>query len=726
MMEARLLENLAAYSAQVAMVIAAGAVISSISRVRAPRVRHAWWRGLLAAALMLPLFYGAIPTPAAAPVTSGLARPAMVVLNVSMATGRVSSNAPIDWTPIVLGVLAAGVAFRLLWTAMGLWRLRRLREAGTSVPDHFTELQGALGTSAEIRRARSAEQPVTFGLWRPVVMLPDSLFDQPASIQQAVVCHELLHVRRRDWASLLGEEAVRALFWFHPAVWWALSRIQLTREEVVDAEVVETTRERRAYVEALMTFADEAPLTPAAAFARRRHLFRRILLISKEVSMSPARIAVSCLVMAAVAGTGSWYAAWAFPLQVSAPVTAPRPGVVSVAQLSDEIGPLERQAKPVTAENPVPRRTYAVSPQYPTAAGEARGLARIRVTLDAQGRVAEVRDLGARSRMTFASQNGRITQLHESPVPSTDVDRLFFAAAAEAVRQWQFEPPFDAPISFDVSVAFAPGMPGGPRIDVGQADGPAEQMERARREYLLGLVDAQRTAMVIPPDRLPMIEAARNELLEMERAVAERARAQASPGGSATSAIITPRPIDAFELRSRYDLATEEYKRLLAAHERALASQTAGPSERELRAARERALAVEQQTQEQLARARSTAEARVRLFEAEKVAASGASNAPVAPVRVGGAVRPPTRTRDVRPVYPEEAKAAGVQGVVIAEVMIDAQGRVEEARVLRSIPLLDQAALDALRQWEFTPTLLNGSPVPVIMTVTVQFSLNDF
>jgi TonB family protein len=689
MIDARLLENLAAYSAQVAMVIAAGAVISAISRVRAPRVRHAWWRGLLAAALVLPLFYGAIPAPAAAPVTSGLSGPAMVVLNVSMATGRVSSNAPIDWTPIVLGVLAAGVAFRLLWTAMGLWRLRRLREAGTSVPDHFTELQGVLGTSAEIRRARSAEQPVTFGLWRPVVMLPDSLFDQPANIQQAVVCHELLHVRRRDWASLLGEEAVRALFWFHPAVWWALSRIQLTREEVVDAEVVETTRERRAYVEALMTFADDAPLTPAAAFSRRRHLFRRILLISKEVSMSPARIAVSCLVMAAVAGTGSWYAAWAFPLQVSAPVTAPRPGVVSVAQLSGEIGPLERQAKPVTAENPVPRRTYAVSPQYPAAAGDVRGVLTLRATLDAQGRVAELRSLRA---------------------PSTDsVFKLFAAAAIEAVRQWQFEPPFDAPISFDVSVAFAPGMPGGPRIDVGQADGPAEQMERARREYLLGVIDAQRTAMVIPPDRLPMIEAARNELLEMERAAAERTRAQGSPEGSATSAIITPRPIDAFELRSRYERAAEEYKRLLAENERALAGQTSGPSERELRAAREQTLAVERQFEER----RSALEA-------------GLRDSMPGVVRVGGAVLIPTKTKHVAPIYPEEAKAAGVQGVVIAETRISAEGRVEEARVLRSIPLLDQAALDAIRQWEFTPTLLNGSPVPVIMTVTVQFSLNDF
>ena len=75
------------------------------------------------------------------------------------------------------------------------------------------------------------------------------------------------------------------------------------------------------------------------------------------------------------------------------------------------------------------------------------------------------------------------------------------------------------------------------------------------------------------------------------------------------------------------------------------------------------------------------------------------------------------------PQYPPIAQSARVQGIVIIEATIGPNGRVQEAKVLRSIPLLDQAALDAVRQWEFTPTLLNGVPVPVIMTVTVQFTL---
>ena len=96
---------------------------------------------------------------------------------------------------------------------------------------------------------------------------------------------------------------------------------------------------------------------------------------------------------------------------------------------------------------------------------------------------------------------------------------------------------------------------------------------------------------------------------------------------------------------------------------------------------------------------------------------------PPAPVRVGGNIKPPTKTKDVKPVYPPIAQSARVQGVVIIEAVIGQDGQVQEAKVLRSIPLLDAAALDAVKQWVFTPTLLNGQPVPVIMTVTVNFTL---
>jgi protein TonB len=100
-----------------------------------------------------------------------------------------------------------------------------------------------------------------------------------------------------------------------------------------------------------------------------------------------------------------------------------------------------------------------------------------------------------------------------------------------------------------------------------------------------------------------------------------------------------------------------------------------------------------------------------------------ASPPPVQPLRVGDMVKEPRKLKDVHPVYPPLALSSRLEGVVILECVVDTRGRVQEARVLRGVPLLDQAALDAVRQWVYSITLVDAVPVPVIMTVTVSFRL---
>ena len=114
----------------------------------------------------------------------------------------------------------------------------------------------------------------------------------------------------------------------------------------------------------------------------------------------------------------------------------------------------------------------------------------------------------------------------------------------------------------------------------------------------------------------------------------------------------------------------------------------------------------------------------VEATEIELVAPPQIEPPPSVPVRAGVDVRQPKKIHDVRPVYPPLALTARVEGMVIIEATIDVDGGVTSARILRSHPLLDEAALDAVRQWRFTPTLLNGVPVPVILTVTVAFQLS--
>jgi protein TonB len=98
---------------------------------------------------------------------------------------------------------------------------------------------------------------------------------------------------------------------------------------------------------------------------------------------------------------------------------------------------------------------------------------------------------------------------------------------------------------------------------------------------------------------------------------------------------------------------------------------------------------------------------------------------PPAPIRPGGIIREPKKTFDVAPVYPVIAVRARVEGKVIVEAVINERGGVERVKVLGSVPLLDAAAVEAVKQWRYTPTLLNGTPVPVLLTITINFTLRN-
>ena len=119
----------------------------------------------------------------------------------------------------------------------------------------------------------------------------------------------------------------------------------------------------------------------------------------------------------------------------------------------------------------------------------------------------------------------------------------------------------------------------------------------------------------------------------------------------------------------------------------------------------------------------TSARARAEAEEASKAKLAAARREKLAKaIRVGGHIRPPIRIKEVTPLYPAIAQSARVQGDVVIEATIDEEGKVADARVVKSVPLLDQAALDAVQQWEYRPSLLNGVPTPVVTTVTVKFT----
>jgi protein TonB len=93
-------------------------------------------------------------------------------------------------------------------------------------------------------------------------------------------------------------------------------------------------------------------------------------------------------------------------------------------------------------------------------------------------------------------------------------------------------------------------------------------------------------------------------------------------------------------------------------------------------------------------------------------------------VKPGGLVREPRRIVNVNPVYPLIARNAHVEGTVVLEAIINEAGTIEQVKVVRSVALLDAAAIEAVKQWRYTPTLLNATPVSVLMTITVRFAID--
>lgn len=586
------LVNLTAYLVQGTIVVAAATAAHAALRLHAPAVSYAYWRAVLAACLLAPLLLVRYE-PASAALGEAVAS-AGASWNPSSVSRAGANTAPaVDPLRVVTWVIACGVAVRLVWLLASFSRLGERRRSGrpAGVDDTCEEIQRVLGTRADIRLVPDLAMPVTFGVWRPVVLLPASIGEHPEPVRRAIVAHELLHVQRRDWLWHVVEEVICALFWFHPAVWWAASRIQLSREATVDELAVLVTGKRRVYLEALIAFADDGSTAPATAFARRRHLFLRIQSLSREAVMSSTRVVLSSSVLAVVLVGGVYTAASAFPITADAAPQQAGPG------------PLEQRASAVGGEHRLPTRTNYESPEYPVAARSigASGSVTMRVTLDELGRVAEMRRTGFGFTLTNPEARGdfsgaraadveALLQKQFTPEQASKVMEAvdaFTAAAERALRQWRYEPPAKGPLWFDVTMTF-------------KADGETMAMERAGSTSSTGRVSASANMKMPEPMR----------------------------------------------------------------------------------------------------------------------SASGQ-----APVRVGGNIKTPIKIRDVRPVYPPEAQAARVSGMVIIEALIGVDGSVEQARVLRSIPLLDQAALDAVQQWRFTPTRLNDQAVPVIMTVTVNFTI---
>jgi TonB family protein len=338
------MSNVAAYSIQLAVLVAMALAATTLLRLRNPRASLRFWQAAFAAAIILPLVQPAAKETGRMLESSG-------AFFTSSAPVAALATRGVDVAQWMLVAVAAGIVLRLLWLGIGFIRLRGI--IATAAPDTSldaiaSELSTALGTHARLTITDEIETPATVGVRRAIVLLPIRVLDLPPTVQRAVIAHELMHVQRRDWLPTLAEEFWCAVLWFHPAARIVAERLALARETVVDEATILLTRDRRAYAEALLAFSNPQPHLPGVtALVGRRHLSQRISLIAEEEVMSRGRMFVRFAIALIISAAATASAISAFPIT----------GVTEQARRIYRPGPGDGVTLPTVAHEVKPKYT---------------------------------------------------------------------------------------------------------------------------------------------------------------------------------------------------------------------------------------------------------------------------------------------------------------------------------------------------------------------------------
>jgi TonB family protein len=312
---------------------------------------------------------------------------------------------PIAAATVLITMCAAGALLKLGWIGAGLLRLHAIRRQAQTVPALdavATSLRNELDVNAEVRCSDAVDSPAAVGIWRPLVLVPARFEQLAMPLQRAALCHELLHVRRRDWLASLIDELWCALFWFNPAARVLSSRLALARETVVDEAAIAHTRDRRAYAAVLLEFASTTTrLVGATPLIGRRQLGHRVALIAQEVHMP--RLSLALRITAAAAGVA-----------FAALITTPHLQIIASAQ--SQTGQVYKSGDEGIV---LPKVVREVKPKYTAEAMQAKVQGSIHITavVLADGSVGEV-----------------------TVIKSLDKEHGLDDEAIAAARQWRFEP----------------------------------------------------------------------------------------------------------------------------------------------------------------------------------------------------------------------------------------------------------------------------------------------
>jgi TonB family protein len=630
-------DNLVAYSLQIGLLVALAAFVPAILRLRLPGAKLVYWHVLLAACLLLPVLG---PRAREADNSS-------VQISSTVALIAPTQPAPRPGIPksgMALLLLAAGVVIRLGWLGVGLWHLRQYRRYSQPLKPAT-----AWNAEADLRITSAIASPVTFGFRKPVVLLPARFPELDSQIQEAILCHEVLHVRRHDWLFTVAEELVRAVFWFHPAIWWLLGEIGLAREQAVDRQVIKLTQHRDTYLDALLAIAGAKPqldLAPAPLFLRKRHLKQRVISILKEVRMSKTRLISALTAGLGILALACWFVTTTFPL-TAAPQAPDGPGVA-----------VDMGGAAVMHRTPV---------MYPEAARKqgVQGTVALELTVDNSGNVSDARVLSGPVELRKAAiQSVLQWHLMKDAAMTTRQVHITFQLPAENENRTVTVPAGQrvietGPASTAVIREPAAVMRESPPPPSNRQANPLEGKKIARIN-IVGLPDQARADLL---SQLPVHE------------------------GDIYSA----------DLVNRTFKAVRDFDEHLST---GIGREVNGDPVLHITAPGQMAGAL-----------------------GGMIAAPPPGN--TRRLTIGGNVQQAKLITQPHPVYPALAKQARIQGVVTLQALIAPDGTVKDLAVISGHPLLIPSALEAVRQWVYQTTLLNGEPVEVLTQIDVNYTLSQ-
>jgi TonB family protein len=277
-----LLYSIFGYSVQFALLVGLAFIAAFLTRIKHPFPTLYFWQSILGLSLILPVLDSVLnfSPPVFDPVFQ-------YQIESSASTVPASDNFSY-WAPLLLSVLSAGNIFNLGRLMLGFSRLRILRGKASLLdpePDNLAQLRDRLYKQCVVKVSREIEVPLTFGLLHPVILVPEKFRLLDKEQQECIICHELLHISRRDWLLNLSEQIIKSLLWFHPAIYFLIKEINLSREKLIDARVVGITGKRNVYLNALWRMIQPGAaenLYPVVPFAGRSHLLKRVKFLSIE------------------------------------------------------------------------------------------------------------------------------------------------------------------------------------------------------------------------------------------------------------------------------------------------------------------------------------------------------------------------------------------------------------------------------------------------------------